>query len=324
MKMFDKIKNTDKPKKLRNKAKLKHGGFAIAITAVVIAVAVAVNLLFAIVAERVNLDIDISLSGDNTLSEENVKYIKGLKDKVTITVCFTREDFASGTEYVAQNMYMASDTTGTNDGVYAYYEQTLNLLDLYSVYSPNITLKFVDPYDPSFSEIANKYTGINIGDILVECEKEIGGEKYTKSEILSFDDVYYLTEEENYYSQMFGSGYKTYIVSGNKIESALTSAIFKTTSNETQKVLVLGHHSAEDNIKDYIDYLKQNNFDVTNFADYTLNEIDKDVDLIIIAAPNQDFAAKELEVIDESTTRPKEARVLSSLPTPPPPKHPTF
>ncbi|MBO5852344.1 MAG: GldG family protein [Clostridia bacterium] len=298
-KLFSKFINSDKPKRLTNKAKLKQGGYAIAITAVVVAVAVAVNILFAILAQRVNLDIDISLSGDNTLSEENVKYIKALEDKVTITVCFKREDFASGTEYVAQNMHNASDTTGSNDGVYSYYEQSLNLLDLYSVYSENITLKFVDPYDPSFSEITNKYTGITIGDILVECEKEIGGEKYTKNEILSFDDIYYLTEEENSYSQMFGSSYKTYIVSGNKLESALTSAIYKTTSDKTQKVLVLGNHSPKDNIKDYIDYLKKNNFDVEDFADYTVKEIDKEVDLVIIAAPTSDFATQELDAIDE-------------------------
>lgn len=293
------FKNSDKPKKLRNKAALKQGGYAIAITAVIVAVAVVVNLLFGIIGERVNLDIDISLSGDNTLSEENVKYIKGLKDKVTITVCVTREDFASGTEYIAKNAFNATDATGANDGVYKYYEQSLNLLDLYAVYSENITLKFVDPYTPSFAEITKKYTNVTLGDIIVECEKSIGGEKYTKNEILSFDDIYYLTEEDNSYAGMFGGSYKSYTVSGNKLESALTSAIFKATSDETQKVMVLQHHTKKDNVSGYIDYLKQNNFDVEIFSDYVLNELSSDIDLLIIAEPKEDFAVEELDIIDE-------------------------
>ena len=40
-KLFAKIFGGEKPKKLKNKAALKQGGYAIAITAVVVAVAVA-------------------------------------------------------------------------------------------------------------------------------------------------------------------------------------------------------------------------------------------------------------------------------------------
>ncbi len=298
-KLFAKIfKKSDTPK-LRNKAALKQGGYAVAITAVVVAACVAVNILFAVIAERVNLDIDISLAGDNTLSEENIKYIKELEEQVDITVCITREDFASGTEYIAQNMYSATDATGTNDGVYAYYEQSLTLLDLYDVYSDKINLNFVDPYDPSFSEITNKYKNVTLGDIIVECQKEIGGEKYTRSEVLNFDDIYYLTEDDNSYANMFGGSYRSYTVSGNKLESALTSAIFKATSNETQKVLVLENHCKTGIISDYIDYLKQNNFDVSTFNDFALKELSPDIDLVIIAAPVEDFASEELDVIDE-------------------------
>ncbi len=299
MKLFAKKQTEEqslKPKKLRNKGAWKHGGYALAITAVIIAVAVAVNVLFAILAERVNLDIDLSLSGENTLSEENVKYIKELDQKVNITVCFTKEDFSTGTEYIAQNYHNASDSTGTNDGVFSYYEQSLNLLELYSVYSDNITLSFVDPYDPSFSDITKKYSNIQMGDIIVECVKTIGGEESTRSEILSFDDIYYLTEDDTYSAYM---GYSSYVVSGNNLETALTSAIYKVTSDETQKVLVLEHHCKEGNLTDYIKYLEQNNFDVEIFTDNLLNGIDEDVDMVIIAEPTEDFAATELDIIDE-------------------------
>jgi ABC-2 type transport system permease protein len=299
MKIFDKIKKktpSEKRPKLRNKGAWKQGGYAVAITAVIIAVAVAVNFLFAVLAERVNLDIDVSLTGANTLSEENIDYIKSLDKKVTVTVCFKQEDFVSGTEYVAQNKYLATDNTGSGVSGSSYYKQSLSLLDRYDVYSENITVKFVDPYDPSFSEITKKYTNVQMGDIIVECAKTVEGKEAVRSEILSFDDIYYLTEDDTYSSYL---GYSSYIVSGNNLETALTSAIYKVTSDNTQKALVLEHHCKTGNLTEYIAYLKQNNFDVEMFSESVLNEIDPDVDMVIIAEPKEDFATEELNVIDE-------------------------
>lgn len=286
-----------KPKKLRNKSAWKHGGYAIAITAVVIAVAVAVNVLFSVLAQRVNLDLDISLQGTNNLSEENIKYIKNLDTEVRVTVCFKKSEYVSGTVYVAENYYTAYDETGSDDGVYSYFEQTLRLLDLYDTYSDKITVTFVDPYDPSFSDISKKYTNVDIGDIIVEGVKKLGDEEKIKSEILSFDDIYYLEADSSSYASYYGMS--SYVVSGNNLESALTSAIYKVTSDETQKVLVLENHCVADNTTDYCGYLKQNNFDVDVFSDNLLSEIDEDYDLILIAEPKEDFAQEELDLIDE-------------------------
>ena len=300
MKFLDFLKkkqNDESPKaeKLRNKGAWKHGGYAAALTAVVVAVLVAVNVLFGILAERVNLDIDISLSGENTLSDENVEYIKNLNKQIEITICYAEEDYISGVGYVAENYYNVSADYSTTSAM--YFEQTLNLVSLYDVYSDNITVKFADPYDASFTEITKKYTNITPGDIIVESITYIGGEKSVRSEVLSFDDVYSLAEDENSYSSYFGVS--SYMISGNKIETALTSAIYKVSSDKTQKVLVLEHHCKKDNLTDYISYLEQNNFDVEIFSDTALNNIDKDVDMVIIAEPTEDFAAEELVVIDE-------------------------
>ena len=109
---FFKKDKTENTPKLKNKAALKHGAFSIAFTAIIVAVAVGVNVLMAVLAERVNLDVDISLSGDNTLSEENVNFIKDLDEKITIYVYATREEFASFSEYTAEYQFSASDTTG--------------------------------------------------------------------------------------------------------------------------------------------------------------------------------------------------------------------
>ncbi len=297
LKFIKKDKKENKPQKLRNKAALKHGTLSIVFTAIVVAVAVGVNVLMAVLAERVNLDVDISLKGDNTLSAENVKFIKELDEKVTITIYSTRESFTQFSEMTAYEKHTASDTTGQNDGVYEYYEQTLNLLDLYDVYSKNVELIFIDPYDPSSDALLKKYPQLYPSEIVVECEKSIGGESYIKSEVLQFDDIYQITEEDNPYAALMGGGYGT--VTGNNIESALTSAIFKATSDNTPKVLVLEHHCRKNAVEDFLAYLEQNNFDVDIFSDGMLGAIDPDIDLIIIASPTEDFMSEELDAIDE-------------------------
>ena len=125
-KLLDKFKNA-KGKKLKNKSALKHGSYAIVITAIVIAVAVAVNVLLAIVSKRVNLEIDLSTSKDSTLSQENIEFLKGIDKDIKITVCADKDDYVNGylDYYVAQSEFGASDSSGV------YYSQTIKLLEKY-------------------------------------------------------------------------------------------------------------------------------------------------------------------------------------------------
>ncbi len=294
MKFFSKNKSADTSSKLRNTAALKHGGFSVAITAVAIAVVVIINVLFGVLADRVNLDLDISLSGDNTLDEQNIEFIKNVDKEVVITVCCDEASFIEYSAYVAEQFYGAYDETGNSDGVYDYFEQTLTLLDLYDVYSDKITVKFVNPYDTSFSAITQEHSNIDICDILVEAHHTINGETAVRSQLLSFDDIYYMTQEQASYF-----GQSTSVITGNQLETALTSAIYKVTAAESKQALVLGTHSTEDNLTEYMSYLEMNNFDTEVFSGDVVNEIDGEIDLILISQPVEDFAVEELDVIDE-------------------------
>ena len=80
-KLFNK---ENKPKKLRNKALFKRGGYAIALTAIVIVGAIVLNILVGALSERFHLTFDLSSDKINSASEENIEYIKGVKEKVTI------------------------------------------------------------------------------------------------------------------------------------------------------------------------------------------------------------------------------------------------
>lgn len=292
MKFFSKNKS-DESSKLRNAAALKHGGFSVAITAVVVAVIVVINVLFGILADRVNLDLDISLSGDNTLDEQNVEFIKNVDTDVVITVCCEEAAFIENSAYVAEQFYGAYDETGNSDGVYDYFEQTLTLLDLYDVYSDKITVRFANPYDTSFSALRQEYSNIDICDILVEANHTINGETAVRSQLLSFEDIYYMTQDDSSY---YGG---TSIISGNQLETALTSAIYKVTSAESKQAMVLGTHCTEEDLTQYMSYLEMNNFDTEVFSGEFLNELSAEVDLLLISQPVEDFAIEELDVIDE-------------------------
>ncbi len=277
-------------KNILPKNSLKHGGIAVAVTALVVAVAVGVNLIFGFLAQRVNLDLDISLQQANTLSEENIEFIKGLDKEVTITVCCTEDDYTNGQlAHIAETYFNASDSTGQ------YFEQTINLIKLYEKYSSKITVKFEDPYDPSFAEIEKEFSGsaLDVGDIIVECYQNVDGTNVNRSAIISFDDIYYLYDD-GYVSY----GYP-YTIKGNFIETQLTSAIYKVTSAETKQALILETHCDPHYAVEYGDMLKLNNFDVETYSSVTFNEIDPEYDLLIIAGPTEDFLASEIEAIDE-------------------------
>lgn len=285
--------NETKPQKLRNKTALKQGSFAIVFTAIVIAVAIGINAAAMVLAERVNLEVDLTPKGTNTLSEENIAYLQKVDQEVVITVCLKKEDYVDGIASVAANKGV-QDAEGSASAL-DYFEQTINLLSQYNKYSDNITIKYVDPYSPAFEEIKAGHEDIGVGDIIVESIKVIDGEESKKSELLTFDEIYML---ESVSASMY-LGYASYNVVGNDIESKLTSAIYKVTSDYTPKALVLEHHCKKDNVTDYAKLLGKNNFDVDYFSDNFITEIDKDVDMLIIAEPREDFTPEEIEAISE-------------------------
>ncbi len=288
-KILAKIKDS-KNTKLRNKSALKHGSYAIAITAIVIAVAVALNVLLAVLAKRVNLEIDLSASKSSTLSQENIDFLKDIDIDVNITVCADKQDYVEGylDYYVAQSKYSASDSTGQ------YYSQTIKLLEKYEVANNHIKVNFVDPQSPEFNTIISEYSKSNLsyGDLIVESNQMVDGKEVKRSSIVTFEDIYMITESQ--YASY--GGYNN--VSGNFLETALTSAIYKVISTETKNAVIINTHCYNSTTEYFAAVLELNNFDIDYVTDIVVGEISDDADLVIIGAPHEDFAASELEVIE--------------------------
>ena len=280
-------KDNSKPKRIKNQALLKRGGYAVGITAAVLAGVIVLNVLISVLAERVNLEFDMSLTDQNSMSEENIDFIKKLDKEVTVTMCAKAEDY-TGTymNYYAQQY-------GVTESYTDYYKQTVNLIEKYNNYNKKIKIEYVDTQSTEFNKISQKYSKdtINYGDIIVTCA--VGDNERYK--IIGYEDIYAITQDDTYASY----GYSTSTVTGNNIETALTSAISYVTSNKTSKVAFVTGHSKNDYSKEYQSLLKTNNYEIDLISDAMVTDISDEYDALFIVAPTTDFMASELDAISK-------------------------
>lgn len=283
-----KAKKPKKAKKIKNQALLRRGGFSVAITAAVLVGIILINVLVSALSSRFVLEFDMSAQKENSMSEENIDYLKNLDSEVEIIVCATPEDYVGGyMGYYAQNLY------GVTSDASEYFKQTVKLLDKYPAYNDKITLRYVDTQGSEFTEISSKYSNEKLyyGDIIVTCTKN-GNERY---KTVGFKDIYNLSEDSSYAAY----GYTTSTVGGNNVETAVTGAIAYVTSSKTKKAALITGHSKTDYTADYQTLLKANNYEITVVSDSMISSISDEYDAVIIAAPTTDFLGSELDAISD-------------------------
>ncbi len=226
---------------------------------------------------------------ENSISAENIEYIKNVEDKVEIIVCSSEDTFVSSVSSVAQQNYGISDSSATD-----YFSQTLTLINKYSAYNDNIDVRFVDVQSSQFTAIASTYGTDNLeyGGIIVSTDKADGTKRYKK---LGFSDIYSLEEDETYAAY----GMTMSNITGNNIETALTSAVAYVLSDVDVTVGLLTGHSSSDLTEDYKTLLKNNNYKVKVMEDSVIAKIPETYDIIVIPAPSKDFVETELNVIAE-------------------------
>ena len=288
LKKQKKVKNEKAPKKprlIKNQALLKRGGYAMGITAAVLAGLIVFNVLVTVLAQRVNLEFDMSLTAQNSMSEENIEFVKNLDKEVTITMCAKADD------YVGEYMNYYAQQYGVTETYTDYYKQTITLMDKYRDYNKKIKIDYVDTQSTEFTQISTKYSNqtINYGDIIVSCN-EGGNERY---KIIGYQDIYVLSEDDTYAAY----GYTTTTVSANNIETALTSAISYVTSSKTKKAAFITGHSKTDYSESYRNLLKTNNYEIELISDTLITSISDEFDALFIIAPTTDFISTELDAI---------------------------
>lgn len=286
---FKKLK-PNKSNRIKNQAFLKRGSYSIAITAAFIAGAIILNLLVGLLSDRFVLEYDMSTNKSNSISEENIDYIKSVKDEVSVILCADKVSYVQGDmAYYAAKQYRVMD-----DSAAVYYEQTIKLIERYADYNKKIKVNFIDTQSTAFSQITARYPNeeINYGDIIVSAE--ING--VNRHKVIKYTDIYNLSEDS---SAAYGYTMSVYTVSSNKLETALTGAISYVVSDEIKKVAFLTGHSAKDYTADYKTLLETNNYEVTVIADKLVSSISTDYDAVVIAAPTVDFLESEIDALSD-------------------------
>lgn len=280
-----KLKNK-KAKKIKNELLFKKGGVSVAVTALFIAAVVIFNVLIFAVSNRVNIEYDFSNEKINSLSKENIDYIKKIDKEVSVIVCSGKDNYTSYINATAQSQNVTSDSTD-------YYEQTLKLLDNYSKYNNKIKIEFIDPNLSEFIKVKEEYGNeiSSYGDIIVS-SKASGNERH---KVLSFSDVYGTTEDSTYAAY----GYTFNQLSSNNIETALTGAISYVVNNTSKKVALITGHSTDDMSSNYQKLLKQNNYEIEVISDKVVKSIPENCTEIIVPVPAIDFSEDEINTISE-------------------------
>ena len=122
-----------KPRRLKNQALFKNGSYSVAITALVVAGIIVLNILVGALSTRVTLDFDLTAEKVNSMTEENIEFLKSIKEDVNVTVCANETDYASYMSYYAQNY-------GVSDANTEYFTQTVNLINKYNKYNKKICI----------------------------------------------------------------------------------------------------------------------------------------------------------------------------------------
>lgn len=278
-------------KLIKSEYSLKRGIYATVLTVVFIACIVGINVLATALAERFPINIDLSSSKVNSLSRENVSFIKKIDCPVTITVCATEQDYrGSYLKSYASSYFKADDNQG-------YFAQTITLLHEYEKYNKNISVRFVDPSTPQFKDIYANFSDVETiyyGDLLIEATVNAAGKSKTNRSTVTFSDIYKLEDTTGYAEY----GYANYSVAGINLEAALAKTLFAVTSAEEVKIAVLATHTDSETISSFSAVLQDNSYEIVELSDWALKGIPSEYDGILISSPKRDFSMDEIGVID--------------------------
>ena len=242
--------------------KLKYGGAATAVTVIVIVLVVLVNVIMSVLSNRMNMSIDITPDGTFEISQESIDYLNTVNEPVEIVCMTDEEEFSTS--------------------VYIYFKQAYEVLKKYTIYSDNITLKFVDmTKDPTY---ANRYNELYSGDIdqysiVVSSDKRI--------KVIAVQDLF--NTEINYYT------YSQQIVSSNA-EQELTSAIMYVTDPDPMNAVVFNSETGGLSYDNVMSMLRSNGYNVSEINPL-IDTIPEDTDIVCINAPLNDYSEETVQKI---------------------------
>ena len=281
------MKNSNK---IKNTYALKKGALATAFTAIFIVIVIALNVLLSVLSAKFPLTLDLNADLRNTLTNENIQYIKTIEKEINIYVVGSKSDYVDTTNYYAQNYLTTADDSG-------YYEQTVALLGEYSKYNDKINVTFMEVGSKDFELLAKNYSGYSYGDLFVECTFEVDGKAVTRRKVVGFKDIYLTKDKSGYASQ----GYDYYYVVGSRLEAAVASAIYSVTMEKTLTIGVPTEYCG--NYDEFIGalggILENNNYQIVKIDGLDIAEFSSDLDGILVFNPKLDFPEKTVTALEK-------------------------
>lgn len=267
-------KGGKKEKKKRSKAdsrKFRYGSMSTILTVVVICAVVLLNVVCGILADRFPLNLDLTKDKKYSLSDKSMDVIKSVDKEIQIVVFGDESFFRDG---------YSQYPTELNIILRQYYE-ALNTCVASS--GGKISVKYEDiNADPALGSAYTKYDITNFDTLLVRGDKH---------QVIHLTDL--LTQEANDY---YGSSY-TYT---SKVEQALMSRLHMVNSDDSLKMVFLtGHDEHPTVLKNLKNLYTNNGYDVKEVNALTMPELDDDVDIVIIPAPEKDYTAEEVKWLSE-------------------------
>ena len=295
------------PKKSRkklsyaSKRRFKHGGLALAFTAAFVAVVVMLNIGATILAQNVNLTVDLTANKDFSISEENKEAIKKVERKVNIVVCSDKDTYQNDLyQYAYSAGYL--DSNGSYSELQQYFNQNVYLLEEYEKLNKNITVEFIDPQTPEFSKYTSRYpdASLGMGNILVESNFTLKGEEVNRYRVMTIADIFSIDSEMSSQYTSY-TGQTVYVVNGNDIETALTSAIYTVTADRSYSVALVTANGGSE-ITPLQSYMEMNNYEFTVVDSLVTGKLPENADVVILSQPTHDYSAEELDMLDEYLT----------------------
>ncbi len=295
--------------------------YSIVLTVIFISAAVLLTALSIVLSARFPLQLDLTLDRVYSVTENNVDFLKSIERKVKIYICMP-EELYSGENNSTYDMSYYSATgkfVDYNSENAAYFKQTVKLLNNYPRYNNNITVEYLDMDDPSSNTITDNYDvyGWERYDILVESTFVLDGKEVTRRTVVPFEDIYTLTDTSGQAEQMaeyyfggqigcyalYGQGYG-YMISENNLEQALSSAIYKVTSDSTPVFLVPKTYCNTEVIEKSLEnMLLSNNYQIEYVDGLLENILSKEnhakYDGIIMADCTSDISSSDSDLLEE-------------------------
>lgn len=258
-------KTSKKPKSNFFKTnKFKRGGMATLLSVVFIAIVVVLNILVSALSQRFpSMNLDMTASGSNTLSDQALEIAKSVENPTEIYI-------------IGDENTIRKDQLNLGYGL--KYSQVANLTDKLHEANSLITVEYVDPDENP--ALINEYPSDNLttGKVLVRTEK--------RYKVLASTDLFNVSQNQS-------GGYSGY----SMVDSALASALEAVNLDTIPVVAMLTGHEevlSTDQRTGLDSLLEEENFQVQEVNIMT-EEIPEEAQILVIAAPTTDYTEEEIQ-----------------------------